>query len=282
MIAKNILDLYASTVIPKSGTYFNQNESKWRVFAPWQKESHRFQYKTLGYTPDLVLWIPPQNWLVIEFEGTQEENQAWIEDSARTCDKWLKLDYCICDHKGKSPYLWVCNIEGLTNHEQKKKLAEHIIPPFANVDTSNLGKTLVPIIEHPHWKHQNIHQIVQGIPPFLQKNKLPEQLRKITPVTVKNSTIKPNPSSKDKIRQILSTDGKVQKLIAGNLSGYPSPSEARMGLLFCLVGYGLSDTDIHFIMNQSSGLNYQKKAHLQARELERARLYCTRERRILS
>lgn len=283
---KHILDKYATTIIRKSknNIFFDHRKQKWGVKARWKSEPERYQYNPSKYSEDLCLWIPPPNWLVLEFESTPEENRRWIELTAYNIDV-LGMDACICSHQGKSPYIWICNITGMETHYQKKQLAAMLVPQGSKLDYTNLGRTLVPVIGNLHWKYGTVHEIIVGINPCDQKNKLPplpEPKKNFSFCDVpKKELFKPQGSNKDLISRILNTDFKVQKLLGGNLSGYNSPSEGRLALLNCLVAYGLNDSDIIFIMNQSHGLNWLEKPHLHKRELKLSRSYCKTKRRIL-
>jgi len=261
------------------------------VKAKWKTEADKYQYQKVGYSESLGLWIPPENWLVLEFEGTKEQNRQWVRETGKKCNE-LNLDYCICSHqKGKSPYIWVCDIEGIRTHEEKKSLARALVPRDANLDWTNVGRTLVPVIEHHHWKHKTIHQIIYGKNPLEQKNEYPRQLLQPPKPSLSSSVTSSgvhstlthisSKNNKEKIKEIISSDFLVQRLMAGNIKGYSTPSHARMALYFSLVGYGLSDSDIDFIMSHSRGLNYNEKPHLHNFELRKARERCSKERVLL-
>ena len=87
-------------------------------------------------------------------------------------------------------------------------------------------------------------------------------------------------SSKERVKAILSTDFKIQKLMGGNIEGYPSPSEARLALLNLLCAYQLTDEECLFIMNATQGLNWHEKEHLRHSELDIARKNVTKVRKI--
>ena len=93
--------------------------------------------------------------------------------------KRLKLDYCIVDHGGTSPYIYVWNLKNLPEgyeREAKKHIAKKLIP---SLDLSNLGKTLIPVIGAPHWKPKYngaVHRIVRGKDPVLHHNPVDELL----------------------------------------------------------------------------------------------------------
>ena len=294
MLAKEILERYATVVIPKNkDTIFHNPNSKrpWGVKARWLKDAGSYQYTRLGYSKSLCLWVPPVDCLVIEFESNRKQNEDWIKETEKNCLK-NGLDYCVCDHEGKSPYVWAFNINGMKTHAQRKALSELLIPKGANIDLNNLGlRTLVPVIEHPHWKYGWVHKIVRGKNPVQHENSLPKSVYQISvyqesslPLCdVQLTQHKQNwkEVDKDMISKILSTDFRVQQLIAGNITRYKTPSHARMALYFCLVGYGLSDSAVYFIMSKSTGLNFQEKPHLHKMELEKARQKCCYNRQIL-
>lgn len=173
---------------------------------------------------------------------------------------------------------------------QKKLLAKLLIPKDAKIDWTNLGATLVPPIEMPHWKHNKIHAIVRGIHPLDQVNELPKEcklefkdannLRTSCP-EVKHFLPSVMVNSNDsKVNQILNTDFKVQHLLSGDLGKYASPSEARLALYCTLAAYGLTDDQVFSIMSMSNGLNYHEKAWLQVPELEKARKFVTKQRQV--
>lgn len=284
---KDILDKYATIVIPKSKTGYDEEKQKYVVYAAWKKNAEKYQYNNKGDSDNLCLWIPPPDCIVIEFEGSRKQNDEWIAATINNCIKY-NFDYCKCEHYGKSAYIWIFNIDGLKTHEQRKALAEMLIPAGAKIDYSNLGRTLVPIIEAKHWKHSNVHGIVAGKNPLEHKNKLPEgllckeQTKTLCDDYNKINEIKScmHDLSDDTINKILKSDFLVQRLLAGNIAGYNSPSEARMALYFALVGYGLSDSQVHLVCNKSVGLNYHEKPHLHDIELCKARSFCKNKRKI--
>ena len=180
-IAKQILDKYATTIIRKNAIYTTKegdsgvDRNKDEIYAPKK------------YAKDIVLWIPPKNWIRLEFEGTPKENKRWVTEIESSCQA-LDIEYCISEHKGgKSQYINICNIAGIpVNYDNKKaknSLIDTIIPPGASkqMDKTNLGWTLSPVIGHPHWKKKyngTIHQIIRGISPLDQKNKYDPKLLK--------------------------------------------------------------------------------------------------------
>lgn len=116
----------------------------------------------------------------------------------------------------------------------------------------------------------------------MQLNRYPEawsqELEKARETAVRRPSNEHHSVSADEVMQ---HDFKVKRLLSGDIGGYPSPSEARMALLCCLAGYGLSDADIQYVMGQSSGLHWNKKKHLQSIEIRKAQSYATTTRRLL-
>ena len=179
--AKDILDRWATVVVPKEAVY-----TDWRMNAgiDRKKEIH---YDKEGYKKDYVLWIAPKDCLRIEFEDTEENNLRYImeiESSAKS----LVLDYCITYHKGgKSPYFNIFNIKGMPLNEDNKAakllLVDMLLPASAKnqLDRTNLGWTLSPVIGHSHWKPKYkgaVHEIVSGKNPLEHENEYPAELLK--------------------------------------------------------------------------------------------------------
>ena len=284
-IAKKILDKYAKdVVIPnlKSNIRYDLGaERPWKVTAKWKARRKDYLYSSVGFRDDLCLWVPPADSLTIEFEGSRTQNDEWISQTKNKAAE-LGMEFCIADHCGKSAYLWIFNVEGMSLHAQRKALAKLLIPAGAKIDLTNLGRTLVPTLCMKHWKHRDKHRIVEGVLPWLQKNEFPAaavNLMKRESAVIHSSScddinvVAPD-NEKVLIDKILKSDFLVQRLMSGNISAYPSPSEARMALLTCLAGYGLSGGAILFVMSQSVGLHYREKKHLQVSELEKARNIC--------
>lgn len=164
-------------------------DGKERCGAKRTEEREKYLFK--GLTDEVVLIECPLDILALEFEthDTKKEKvvdkkqiKEWIE---KTKDKLKahKLNYCVCDHGGTSPWIYVCNITGLIEGREKdckKEIAKLVIPTEAIdfVDRSNLGTTLIPIINRPHWKtskyNGTLHKIVDGINPNEHKNKIPD------------------------------------------------------------------------------------------------------------
>jgi P4 family phage/plasmid primase-like protien len=156
-----------------------------------KRTSEREKYILKELTNDVVLIEVPKDMLVIEFEThdstgsknvTKEKLKEFVRDTEKNCSKY-NLDYCIVSHGGTSDYVYICNIENLIEGKEsdcKKEIAKKIIPKVALpfLDLSNLGKTLVPIINRPHWKdskyHGAIHKIIEGKSPDKHKNKIPD------------------------------------------------------------------------------------------------------------
>lgn len=284
MLAKEILDRWATNVVPKYFTGYSNYKKKFVVFQDWTKQE--FSYSLCGFSEDLVLWARPQDCLAIEFEGTKEQNDKWISQTEMNC-RFHGFDYCICEHeKGKSKYVYCFNVEGMKSFTQRKTLAKMLVPKEAidlgKLDLSNFQeKHLVPIIDMPHWKHGTIHKIISGKNPLEHENVFPNDLEVVEPSNV----VVPIPSCDVKVvndlemLRIIETDIQIKNLLNGITAGYPSPSEARMSLLVSLVYYNLTDSQIKEVMSLSRGLNWAEKPYLHESELLKARLYCSRRRK---
>jgi len=161
-----------------------------RCFA--KRTEQRDKYIFNGITKDIVLIENPKDELTIEFENkvkikeetkkaTKKQIREWIKQTV-TNAKDHNIDCCITDHGGTSPYFRACNWERLIEKKEKeckKEILKLIVPKEAwdFVDKSNLGNTLVPIIDLPHWKPKykgTIHKIVEGKHPTKHKNKIPD------------------------------------------------------------------------------------------------------------
>lgn len=172
----------------KYNIYLDKNKKE-RCGAKRTTEREKYILKELR--EDVVLIECPKDMLVIEFEThdstgsknvTKEKLKEFVRDTGKNCKKH-KIDYCIASHGGTSDYIYICNIENLIEgkeRECKKEIAKKIIPKNAIdfLDLSNLGKTLIPIINRPHWKQSKyngkIHKIIEGKNPDKQKNKIPD------------------------------------------------------------------------------------------------------------
>jgi len=262
-------------VVKKSETYYDTREQRYKVSASYTDSNHIYR----GDDP-LVLMICPQDVTPLECEHSQRKtNVRFILDAFNRSTE-LNFNSGIYDHGGKSPYLYIRFNRNLT-HGEKKIIAKKLMTEEAYhlLDKSNLGNTLIPIPEAPHWKHNKPHTFIMGTPLLRQFNQYPSQWGMEIEEKPKTD-FKPSGKMNQRIKDILSSDYKVQRLIAGNITGYPSPSEARLALLNCLVAYGLDDSSIFAIMSRSIGLHWQEKAHLQNREIELARRYIRKRREI--
>jgi P4 family phage/plasmid primase-like protien len=156
-----------------------------------KRTEEREKYIFSGITENVILIECPKDMIAIEFENhdniggkevDKDKIKEWINKLQENA-KDHKIDYCICDHGGTSPWFYACNFSNMIEGKEKeckKEFAKIIIPeeayPF--LDLSNLGNTLIPIIEKPHWKFNKykgvIHKIVAGKLPGEHKNKIPE------------------------------------------------------------------------------------------------------------
>jgi hypothetical protein len=177
--SKNILDKWATYIIRESAIYERDEVSG-------VDQNKGEDYDPKKYKDDIVLWIPPKDCIRIEFEDTPEKNVRYIRE-IESAAKSLDLDYCITDHGGKSQYFNMFNIKGMPVNEDNKLakdlLIDTIIPQSAKVqlDKTNLGWTLSPVIGHAHWKKKyngSIHKIVRGKNPIAHENEYPKELLK--------------------------------------------------------------------------------------------------------
>ncbi len=176
--AKQILDKFATGVVPVDAVFIKDGTAQ----VNQQKVRH---YEPQGYTDDLVLWLPPKNFLRIEFEDEPTKNHRYIleiESAAKT----LGFDYCITGHGGKSDYfnMVVKGIPlGQDNKDAKLLLIDMLLPSVAKdqLDRTNLGWTLSPVIGHPHWKPKydgEVHKLLRGKNPVEHDNEYPKELLK--------------------------------------------------------------------------------------------------------
>ena len=70
-IAKQILDKWATAVVPKEAIYINKDGS-----SGVNQNKCRY-YEECGYREDLILWIAPKDCLRIEFEDGNTEVYAF-------------------------------------------------------------------------------------------------------------------------------------------------------------------------------------------------------------
>lgn len=159
-----------------------------------KRTEQRDKYLFKGLTDEVVLIECPSNLLALEFEThnnksgiekkevSKEKIKEWIKQTVENA-KNHRIDYCVCDHGGTSPWFYACNFSNLIENKEKdckKEIAKLIVPKEAIdfLDYSNLGSTLIPIMEKPHWKFNKyngaVHKIVEGTFPTKQDNKLPD------------------------------------------------------------------------------------------------------------
>jgi P4 family phage/plasmid primase-like protien len=163
-----------------------------------KRTEEREKYLFKGLTPNHVLIECPLDILAMEFEThnnkSKEDHKEVDKDKVR---EWITrtakkvqekgFDYCICDHGGTSPWIYLCNITDLVEgyeKECKEKIAKLVVPEesWDFIDKTNFGQTLVPIIERPHWKFNKykgaIHKIIDGKNPSEHKNICSELITK--------------------------------------------------------------------------------------------------------
>lgn len=153
------------------------------VVAKRTKEREKYLFKGFGNGKDPILLDCPPDVLAIEFEEGREINTIMIGIVEYKLKK-LGLEYCVVDHGGTSPYIYVWNLKGLPQgqeSEAKKYIATKLIP---QPDWSNFGSTLIPVIDAPHWKHKYngaYHKIVRGKNPIFHCNDVTELLKGFKP-----------------------------------------------------------------------------------------------------
>ena len=177
MIPKQILDKWATAVVPKEAIFLKNKVAG-------VDQSKILHYEECGYRKDLVLWIAPKDCLRVEFESETKQNHRFILEM-ESAAKSLGFDYCITGHAGTSDYFNIFNIKGLPlgedNQNAKLLLFDLLMPKMAKdeLDRTNFGWTLSPVIEHEHWKPKYagaIHKLIRGKNPLDHKNKLPKEI----------------------------------------------------------------------------------------------------------
>lgn len=178
------------TVAYKKDIYID-DKGKYRCGAKRTKEKDNYLFK--GFKPDgsdnIVLIECPKDVLAIEFEedatkktdnktSTKEQRNQWIQETKEKAEL-EGLDVCIVTHGGTSDYVYLFNLIGLPEGQEKDAkgiIAKAIMPKEAAdfIDLSNLGKTLIPIINRPHWKEKKyngaIHKFIYGKDPREHSN----------------------------------------------------------------------------------------------------------------
>lgn len=232
--------------------YYYDNKQK--IKAEWKTNKDKYLYSV--YQENLVLWNTPLDVLPIEFELSRQENIQAIKETITNLDR-LKFQYCVCDHQGKSPYIWIFNIKNIPldktkNKEAKKLLAYEVVPSKYHkssiLDHSNFGNGLTPIINHKHWKTKyngNKHLIISGINPLKQVNEYPKYL-----LNKLNFESAFNTCGDDLISLLLKGDTSISELYN---SVYPKGyrSEKEFSLVLLLVSHNLNDFQINEVMNSS-------------------------------
>lgn len=177
--AKPILDKYAVHIVRKKAVWTNK-EGQAQV-----DQNKGEDYDPETYDTDIVLWEPPLNWIRLEFEDTPEKNRKIINKIESNL-KALNYDYCITDHGGKSPYINLV-FKGIPLNNDNKlakiQFCKSIMDDssFSQLDRTNLGFTLSPVIGHQHWKPKYngaIHKITKGKNPLEHDNEFPKDILK--------------------------------------------------------------------------------------------------------
>ena len=168
-----------------------------RCNARRKEERDKYLFKGLkkDHSDNVVLIDCPLDIIPIEFENHSSKNDK-IKVDSKTLVDWCNSVYnsalsknlsaCIVSHEGTSPYVYLCNFTNLIEgkeYECKKALLLSLLPAGAEdfVDFSNIGKTLIPVINRPHWKLKKnlgrVHKIIKGINPNLHVNIFPNDLK---------------------------------------------------------------------------------------------------------
>lgn len=248
-----MLDSYIdkiSVLDDDSKNYSFNKEGKQIIVSRWRNPEYVY---TGNYKSNYVLWTCPNDVIAIEFESDRETNVSAILE---TYDNSLKESFecCICDHNGKSPYLWFFNIKGLPSEtketllEARKKFALSLIPIryHSFLDTSNFSmKNLVPIPNHKHWKIKYegaIHKIIVGKHPLYQKNIFPKEIMcRNQKICLDNESL---------LNQLLSGDTKAKELFYSKSNkGFRSEKEFSFVVLLC--SHGLNYYQVDYVMNKS-------------------------------
>ena len=223
----------------------------------------KYLFSGFGKGKDPILIECPKDMLVMEFESERAVNEAMVKVIELNL-KRLKMDYCIVDHGGVSPYVYIWNLKGLPNgfeREAKIHIAQKLIP---RLDLTNLGKTLIPVIGAPHWKekyNRSIHKIVEGKNPKFHNNPVGHLLNDFkTPVTRPKKTSDPDPECRQikssvKLSDVLSRYGMdtsrnpTKCLWHESKSGRCFRFDDEKGVWNCW-NCGRSGNVFHFIMEQ--------------------------------
>jgi hypothetical protein len=177
--AKEILDKYATIIVRTNAIYEKDGE-------PGVDQTKTEIYDSEHYDTDIILQIPPKDYITLEFEDSTENNSRYIQEIEASA-KSLGYDYAITGHGGKSDYFRMANIKGMPvnylNKIAKDLLIDTLLPSGAkkHLDKTNLGWTLSPVIGHPHWKPKYngaIHRHIRGKPILEHKNSYPKELLK--------------------------------------------------------------------------------------------------------
>lgn len=181
-IAKQILDKFATQVVEEKATYTITENN---IVVDKVDSKKKIHYKNKGYSGKEVLWIAPKDCIRIEFED-KEKADRWIAECESAAIN-LDLDYCVTGHGGTSDYFNIFNIKniplGEDNKIAKMLLVDLLMDAQAkdSLDRTNIGWTLSPVIDHPHWKkkYKGVkHEFIRGILPLEQKNEYPNELLK--------------------------------------------------------------------------------------------------------
>lgn len=195
-----------------------------------EREKYLFPGLKEDQSDKVVLIECPADILTIEMETEVKKDNELKTADRKQLDEWLaaaeenakqlNLDCCIVSHGGTSDYLYLCNLKGLVEgneRECKKQIAKKLLPEEAHIflDLSNLGKTLIPVMNRPHWKWRKnklrVHKIIRGKNPNEHNNNVKglfEVIKETEVYTPTNSTCEINDIL---ITSVISTAGMIQK-----------------------------------------------------------------------
>lgn len=196
--------------------------------------------------------ICPDWLLAIEFD-LKNQIQTTLGWTLQTYQNLQILGYqpSIGSHDSpNSDYIWA-DLGLPCKKELKEFIALMVCPPESHqwLDRSNLGKTLIPRIGQPHWKHHKVHRIIFGPRVRDQPRKTHASIttRLLGEFNAQRQTqAPPIPALSDvetaDVKAILNSDFLLLDLyFEGNWQGrnYHSASEGRFGCIRALARYRL-------------------------------------------
>jgi hypothetical protein len=282
--------LATGAVILKSQTAFSSAKNKHVICVDWRDP--KYNASIVGYRSDISNYEPPLNTIHLEFERPRQLNDVIIKEIHQKLDR-LGYEYCIFDHRGKSPYIVLYNIRNLPEGQEfafKKWFCKEVlkIPDSYRLDISNLAdRTLVPFPEHVHWKYDTVHEMIAGLPPLRQRNKIPDEVlaaffRFIESQKVFScDVITIDPDEAKRVWDIIYYDRYVRMFFDGSVNVL-DPSVSRMKLLCCLASFGLSEGQIRYAMGFADDrLHWHNKPHVHRIEPAKAIAFWKRKGGVL-